>query len=177
MRRVTGHLRGNAISYLALFVALGGTSYAVATLPVHSVGTKQLKKNAVVSSKVKDGSLHLEDFKAGQLPTGPRGLTGPQGLTGANGTNGTNGTNGATNVVVRPGPGSTRPDAGTVTDDASCNAGERATGGGGYDGSGGTLFESRPLPTDATTPTGWRVSSELGAGGHTLTAYVICASP
>lgn len=42
----------NVTSLLALFVALGGTSYAAITLPANSVGTKQLKKNAVTRSKI-----------------------------------------------------------------------------------------------------------------------------
>ena len=46
-----------AISLVALFVALGGGAYAATQLPKDSVGTRQLKKNAVVSSKVKNGSL------------------------------------------------------------------------------------------------------------------------
>ncbi|MET0206888.1 MAG: hypothetical protein ABW228_06890, partial [Thermoleophilaceae bacterium] len=46
-----------AVAFLALLVALGGTSYAVAQLPANSVGAKQLKKNAVTAAKVKDRSL------------------------------------------------------------------------------------------------------------------------
>jgi hypothetical protein len=42
------------ISVIALFVALGGTSYAAVHLPSNSVGTKQLKKNAVTSAKIKN---------------------------------------------------------------------------------------------------------------------------
>src|SRR5581483_2402945 len=42
---------------LALAVALGGTSYAAVSLPANSVGTAQLKNDAVTSLKVKNGSL------------------------------------------------------------------------------------------------------------------------
>ena len=45
-------LRGNTIALLALFVALGGTTYAATALPRNSVGAKQLKKNAVTGAKV-----------------------------------------------------------------------------------------------------------------------------
>ena len=83
------------IALLALFVALGGTGYAAVKLPKNSVGGTQLKKNAVSSAKVKDGSLLKDDFKAGQLPAGATGPQGPKGADGKNGTNGTNGTNGA----------------------------------------------------------------------------------
>ena len=36
-------LRGNTIALLALFIALGGTTYAATSLPKNSVGTKQLR--------------------------------------------------------------------------------------------------------------------------------------
>ena len=46
MNRIVSHLRGNAVAYLALFVALGGTSYAVA-VPANSVGTRQIRNHAI----------------------------------------------------------------------------------------------------------------------------------
>jgi hypothetical protein len=64
------------VALIALFVALGGTGYAALVLPRNSVGSEQLKRNAVRSSKVKNRSLLAKDFKAGQLPRGPRGRTG-----------------------------------------------------------------------------------------------------
>ena len=70
---------------IALMVALGGTGYAAGILPVNSVGTAQLKKDAVTSLKVKNGSLLRADFKAGQVPAGPAGAAGPAGPTGAAG--------------------------------------------------------------------------------------------
>ena len=33
MRGILTHLRGNVVAYIALFVALGGTSYAAFSLP------------------------------------------------------------------------------------------------------------------------------------------------
>ncbi len=80
------------VALFALFVALGGTGYAIATLPANSVGTKQLKrsavtakklhKNAVNSRKVKDFSLRAKDFKLGQLPAGAKGDKGDRGPVG-----------------------------------------------------------------------------------------------
>src|SRR4051812_30683001 len=81
----------NVVSMLALFVALGGVSYAALKLPKNSVGSKQIKANAVKSGKVKNGSLRSFDFRAGDLT---------QGETGVDGTNGTNGTNGANGTAV-----------------------------------------------------------------------------
>jgi hypothetical protein len=67
------------IATIALFAALGGGAYAAATLPKNSVGSKQLKANAVSSSKVKNRSLRAVDFKTGQLPRGPKGAKGDTG--------------------------------------------------------------------------------------------------
>ncbi|MEI6793501.1 MAG: hypothetical protein WCK97_09770, partial [Actinomycetes bacterium] len=76
------------ISVMALFVALGGASYAAIKLPANSVGAAQIKKNAVDSNKVKDRSLLATDFKTGQLPRGETGATGATGQAGATGARG-----------------------------------------------------------------------------------------
>jgi hypothetical protein len=97
MRRILRHRPSPAmvIACIALGVALGGTSVAaVNALPRNSVGTKQLKKNAVTSPKVKNRSLLAVDFKAGQLPRGAQGPTGPTGPTGATGATGAQGIQG-----------------------------------------------------------------------------------
>ena len=73
------------IAMIALAVALGGTGYAAIVLPANSVGTKQLKKSAVTSVKVKDGTLLKADFKAGQIPAGPAGAAGAAGSAGPGG--------------------------------------------------------------------------------------------
>jgi hypothetical protein len=52
------------IAVIALVIALGGTSYAAVTLPRNSVGTAQLKNNAVTSLKVANNSLLKADFKS-----------------------------------------------------------------------------------------------------------------
>jgi hypothetical protein len=78
----------NVIATLALFLALGGGAYAALKLPKNSVGSKQIKPNAVSGSKVKNGSLQVSDFKTGQIPAGPKGdqgIQGPQGIQGIQG--------------------------------------------------------------------------------------------
>jgi hypothetical protein len=72
----------NVIATLALFLALGGISWAAFNLPNNSVGTRNLKRNAVTSPKVKNHSLRKVDFRDGQLPAGARGPTGPSGPAG-----------------------------------------------------------------------------------------------
>jgi hypothetical protein len=78
----------NVVASIALFVALGGSSYAAIKLPKNSVGAKQIRAGAVTSRHVADHSLLARDFKAGQLPAGapgPKGDTGPPGAPGAPG--------------------------------------------------------------------------------------------
>jgi hypothetical protein len=51
----------NAISMIALFVALGGTSYALAK---NSIGAKEIKKNAVGASEIKKNAVRAAEVKA-----------------------------------------------------------------------------------------------------------------
>jgi hypothetical protein len=93
MERIRRHMSfANVISVMALFVALGGASYAAVTLPKNSVGAKQIKKNGVGASEIKrsavrtgevrNGTLRAQDFAAGQLPQGPKGDPGQNGAPG-----------------------------------------------------------------------------------------------
>ncbi len=90
---------GMAVGLIALFVALGGTSYAAISLPANSVGTKQ----------VRNFSLLKRDFKRGQLPAGPRGLRGLRGATGATGATGQTGATGPAGPTGATGPAGASP--------------------------------------------------------------------
>jgi hypothetical protein len=89
---------------VAVFVALGGSSYAAITLNNNSVTSKHIAngavkrpdigRSAVNSAKVADGSLLGADFQAGQLPAGPQGPVGPQGSKGERGDKGDKGSPG-----------------------------------------------------------------------------------
>ena len=72
--RLMQHARANLVAYLALFVALGGTSAFAAS--------KLLPANSVSSRQVIDHSLLKQDFKQGQLSQGPKGKPGPPGTPG-----------------------------------------------------------------------------------------------
>lgn len=52
MREVTSDVPSRVLAGIALFVALGGTGYAISTLPRDSVGTRQLKDGAVTTPKL-----------------------------------------------------------------------------------------------------------------------------
>lgn len=64
-RQLRGPNPALVISLIALFVALGGTTYAATSLPKNSVGAKQLKKNAVTSAKIKNGAVTAAKLKNG----------------------------------------------------------------------------------------------------------------
>jgi|1185.fasta_scaffold31678_2 hypothetical protein len=78
-----GYVRRHHIGLLALFVALGGTSYAAVKLPRNSVGTAQIKNHAVTTSK-----LSTSTVKALKGAKGEKGATGTTGATGAAGAKG-----------------------------------------------------------------------------------------
>jgi hypothetical protein len=70
--KVRGHIRSNVIGYVALFVALGGTAYAVdGPLPgTDQVGSADIINNEVQSADIKDANLTTADIRAGAVTTG-----------------------------------------------------------------------------------------------------------
>ena len=90
MKKMLAWVRGrlsyaNVMSTIGVFVALGGTSYAVTQLPRDSVGASQIKRNAVRSPEIQNGSLRLGDFGASTRNAlrGQTGETGPPGAAAA----------------------------------------------------------------------------------------------
>ena len=85
----------NVTVSVALFIALGGTTYAATSLPRNSVGSKQirtnavgaseLRRNAVRSNEIRNRSINLRDIAPGARNS-LRGSQGPQGPAGAAGT-------------------------------------------------------------------------------------------
>jgi hypothetical protein len=128
---------------------------------------------------------------------GPKGDTGLKGATGAPG-------QGVATIVVRYGTTVTVPSSGPIVKDsfASCNAGERATGGGAkltdnpadpppaggsatWDTytveSGPTTAAGNAVPAAGATPTGWHVGVHNASAPNSnrsviLNPYVICAA-
>jgi hypothetical protein len=57
------------ISLIALFVSLGGTSYAAIVLPANSVGSTQLKTAAVTGAKIKNSAVTANKIASGAVTT------------------------------------------------------------------------------------------------------------
>lgn len=87
----------NVVASLALFIALGGASYAAIKLPKNSVGTKQIKNKAVTKAKLAKG-LSVRG------KTGAPGVAGPKGDTGAQGPKGDQGPAGADGTATPDAP-------------------------------------------------------------------------
>jgi hypothetical protein len=140
------------VACLALLVALSGTSYArVLNLPFDSVGTMQLKPNAVVSSRVRNHSLRAVDFETRQL-----GVRGYDIVTGRSEV-----TNDVFNSVA-----------------ITCPTGTRVTGGGG--GTAGGIIPGDGPYTVVNQPFdgggGWLIQSARKIPGNSvLLGYAICA--
>ena len=100
----------NVMATLAVFIALGGSSYAALRITgknvpkdaltgadIKDLTGRDVRNNSLTGADVKNlttvdvanGSLRAEDFAPGQLPSGPKGDAGERGPSGA------------TSVVVR----------------------------------------------------------------------------
>jgi hypothetical protein len=153
------------VACIALAVALAPTSYATVSLllPVDSVGTPQLKTDAVTSNKVRDFSLRAWDFKKGDLQS----LMGDMTLR-------------QSSVTVPPGPIAHNGLYVTRVIQVRCESGRRAVSGGtswSSDKNGEELITvySKPVIENGV-PVGWRArgGSDLGAA-RVFTVEVLCA--
>ena len=106
MRRLREHLTyANVMSSIAAFMAISGVAWAATALPKNSVGSAQIKKNAVISSKIRNGQVQGVDAKAntftgtqineGTLGQVPSAASADNATNAANAVNATNATNAA----------------------------------------------------------------------------------
>ena len=164
----------------AMALALGGTSYAVTTLPRDSVGTAQIKAHAVTK-----GKLAADVRTTG--PAGPRGKagvagpTGPTGLTGAAGAIGLRGPAGPTGGPLDPqrilhvtGPVISVPPGAQFLDIAAPCPADAINLAGGYTISG-AVHVSSSIASDFQQ--GWQITVD-NPGGSTGTAqaFAVCLS-
>ena len=184
----------NVTATLALFVALGGSSYAAVTLTGANVknGTvtgSDLKNESLEGRDVDNGSLTGTELKDGSVTTSDLGSLAGADLQPGQLASGPQGPRGTTQVLTRriADVALNSGDAKDVT--ASCLAGENAVGGGAvHDGivsdTVGVVY-SHPLESDGSPPedgeraTAWRVGADnpfFTGINRKLTAYVLCAS-
>jgi hypothetical protein len=184
----------NVTATVALFVALGGTSYAAASLTGADVRTGSVRggdvrNGSLAGRDVGNGSLAARDLRDGSLTSAdlgslsrsdfaglpPAGPAGPAGLPGPAG---------GVDVVVRRAPDVLlKPrDARDVT--ASCAPGEVVVGGGaGHSGTKDDLVSitlSEPVALDGAPATGWRAIGDnalLSDVDRVLRVHVLCARP
>jgi hypothetical protein len=91
MKRIRERLSyANVAATVALFLALGGTSYAVTSLPKNSVGSAQLRTNSVRAPEIERGAVRSSEIANGTIRLGDvspsaraalQGQTGPPGPT------------------------------------------------------------------------------------------------
>jgi hypothetical protein len=183
------------VACLALLVALSGTGVAaVSVVARNSVGTLQLRDNAVSrgkirsnavnSSKVAARSLLRSDFAPGQLPAGPTGPQGPAGPAGAAGAAGPAGVIGAITVrpqtVSIPDPG---PGFGKGSAESACSGNERAISGGTSWSDDNATYELvtsqlKPVTNAQNQVTGFSAVGINNSGQtSTFTVYALCYTP
>ncbi len=194
LRKLTAHFRGNAVGYLALFVALGGTSYAVSSkqgflAPNGRIYACAAGRTGAVRLVKKGAKCNRREQLVSWSQVGPAGQPGANGTPGASGAPGANGASGATNVVVRTQSAQVAAGAFYVFG-AECAAGERAVGGGaGFTENGGkeVLEQSYPAHVEGPsigflkageTPNGWAsIIRNNNATPFTGIGYAVCAKP
>jgi hypothetical protein len=181
-----------AVAFIALLVALGGTSYAATKLAKDSVGSRELKRNAVTrvdikngavtGAKIANGSITGADLKMaalGQIPAAVKAATAD------NATNaGHAGSAGAVDKVTYRGVNAPvgaaglEPDGSTITTTASasagCDPGQVVVGGGVKvdDPDSLATHDSYPDSARAWTAT---VGNDDPAP-HTFTVFAICVT-
>jgi hypothetical protein len=142
------------VSLIALFVAIGGTSYAAFSLPKNSVGTKQLKNRAVATAKIENGAVTKAKLNLAGV-TAPNALhadsagTATSAVNATNAVDATNATNATSAATATSATHAATADNLTTLPSGQSESGVFAGGGGqstsGYFGMGITY--ARPLAT------------------------------
>ena len=153
----------NVMATVAVFLALGGSSYAAIKITGRNV-----KDGSLTSADIKDRSLLGKDFKPGQLPAGARG---PQGATGSPGASAAGAGSGA---VTYHSARVASPQSAMTPGSVSCGPGEQVVGGGIKvdEPSSQYIIDSAP---DGTT--GWRGTVNGGIADFAFTITAICRAP
>jgi hypothetical protein len=126
--KLVKHVRSHFIAYMALFFALGGTSFAaVNALPKNSVGSPQIKNGSI--QKVDISRRTVSTLRGLRGLRGPAGTQGPAGTVGPAGTQGPAGPAGAQGDQGPAGPFPTTLPTGKTITGAFAMTGETTAGG------------------------------------------------
>ena len=159
----------NVTATVALFVALGGASYAATQLPRNSIGSAQIKsngvtnvdiaRNAVTGAKVRTGSLDGTDIDLTTLGTVPTAM-------------------GLAKVTYRTASESIAPYGGTGNytsklATATCDPGQSVLGGGVSVESQEDELVNSSYPTGTNAWSG--VAFNAGSSARSMTVTAVCA--
>jgi len=178
------------ISLIALFVALGGTSYAVTKLPKNSVGSAQVVNGSLQKVDLSTRAVTaLKGRRGAQGAAGPVGATGPAGAAGANGAAGAVGATGPLGATGPAGPvalhyishGCANPADTQTLCQVECPAAHPNVAGGGVYGSGGLdqhVNSSAPtFSANGAAPSGWFASmNNTSPNSQGMSVLAICTS-
>ena len=172
----------NVMATVAVFIALGGGSYAAikvtgknvkdgsltgADIKNSALGGSDIRAGAIKSDDVANGSLLQRDFAAGQLPAGAQGPRGDTGATGPKGEQGIQGVPGTLGDVVVRNVSVEIPPGGTLGNTAACEAGEIVVG-----GMARPMVDNAALTITVSKPTINTESGQSPATGEPMGAWL-----
>lgn len=171
------------LASLALLFSLSGTAVAGALITSANVKNNSLtgidiRNESLGTADVKNGSLLPKDFKAGTLPAGQQGPAGPAGPAGPVGPQGPQGLNGVSGLEIVYETSATNSDTEKVVT-ASCPAGKKVVGGGGYAFNLTFPDEVAIVASFPVNGTSWRVvtqETDAYVPAWLARTYAICAS-
>jgi hypothetical protein len=161
----------NVVATLALFAALGGSSYAAVSITGKqvrdgSLSGRDVHNASLTTQDVHDQSLLARDFRSGELPPGPQGPAGEQGPAGQQGPKGDPGPKG------EPGsPGSARAFGRFDDPEAGIEFTKNLSIGGGADG----IYCVVPDPGSGIEPAD--TAAVVSTGGDRAFATVTTSTP
>ncbi len=175
LRRLT---YSNVLATLAIFITLGGTSYAVLELPRNSVGSRQIKPRAVGESELRANAVRSRQVKAGSLRASDLSRQARRSLRGQGGVAGPPGPPGAPAAkffaAVAASGAPLRGNA-TTYDHTSVGSGSYTIG--FAQSASACVYGATPGTTDATTPPAGRVVVRDDAGRVGVQTYDAAGNP
>jgi hypothetical protein len=172
MRRVRTHLSyANVMATVAVFIALGGTSYAVTQLPRNSVGSQQIRTGSVGASELRTGAVRSRDIRdrsvaLRDISTGARRSL--RGKTGATGQPGPPGPSVATLSAAVTADGRfarSRGTAGDLTSHSIASGVYKID----FNRDISTCYVVATIATTRGNATGGEITSEIGADARSVT--------